>query len=467
MTSHPPEFKGVFKAFPTIHSILGGISRNLHAKPLHDTLKRERHEIIPVGDMNELGHAYYCSYYNRPFPQVARPTSSNLLHLYAKKTPAQPDIPVLTMAADVSAPAPASCNVDTGLNHILPPNDFAIAFREIHPSEMVNAYYHHANVCGQTLESFLSVMTDCLNQYFSGNLAPLQQLLHNITKCICLRIVLRSAYYYAHHDANGSINDQAVNQLLQFYEITGLIHPQDEASYRSHLSIIKTYVNLKTLVTTLLGVMVPSQSLLEDMGWRFIRIFSSLDKGKFNVFLEFSHNHDELTRTINDFTETIPKIVQRIQQAQRAQLQRAQLRTRKNKRISPIDMLHIMQRDSIVMTPKQTFDMGVQFMKSIGADVKRGAHATEANYIAIHRIYNITSDARKQLGETNKPTEDELLFDIMQNMDEINSGHRKRNRSGGARTRTKKTKSRGSKLMKSSKTMKHKNSMKLNHSINK
>jgi len=383
-----------------IRSILRDFPRDLNAEDLHGKLKGKS---VDQNQLNELGHAYYCAYYKKPFAPLARPTSSKLADLHGASS-ASSDIPELSMAAPVSAPAPAACNVDAGANYVLSPHDFAVAFRAIHPSELVNAYYHDANVCGETLESFLHDMTGRLHQYFDGNLGPLRQLLQNITKCICLRIVLRSAYNYAHYDA-GKLTDEAA-QLLHFYQLTSLIHPQDDQHYHSHLVIIKTYNNLKKLVTTLLevGKLSVHQLLLDRIGLSFNKIFTERGERTFCVSLEFSYNDSLHISDLIPFTRWISNIGLNIKR--------------------DLDMVHTIQNGTRVMNSHEIFAMGIKFGNSIHENLKRGADVVfvQQNYDNIHRIGKLVNDAYNSLAKPHDLEDDEILT-FRQFLDHVENLH--------------------------------------------
>lgn len=259
-----------------IFSVISHLQTNLTPQALHEQLLKSR---IPLGiDLNDLGHAYYGYYWKQGSvanqaqqgskDQIIARIRANQAQLGSKdqiiaqiranqankfNEPLQ--VPNPTAPGD--EPHDRVCDVDYGPNYVMSPHVFAEALRTISPKEMMSQYYHHRLICHNNFNDFLTHMNQTLRTYFETPAyevgSEMNELLNGIIKCICLRVLSSSSYHYA-YKANHILNDVAMKHLLEFYQITRLIHPWNEISFMQHVHMIRKYDVLKNFIASVLDL---------------------------------------------------------------------------------------------------------------------------------------------------------------------------------------------------------------------
>lgn len=245
-----------------IYSILSYLKTNLTPRELYTELKQLR---IPLMiDVNDLGHAYYGYYWKQgSVASQAQPILKKQM-IIARIQAANKANKIKEPFQVPNATAPGDehhdrvCNVNYAPNnYLMSPDVFAEALRTISPREITSSYYHHHSICHGDFITFLNHMNQTLKTYFETPayaVGPeMNQLLNGIIKCICLRVLSRSAYHYTYR-ATDELNDNAMKHLLAFYRMTNLIHAWDKNSFDQHVKIIHKYDVFKGFITELLNL---------------------------------------------------------------------------------------------------------------------------------------------------------------------------------------------------------------------
>jgi hypothetical protein len=295
----PPPFEFTGKPLSEhslqIYSIISDLKTNLTPRELYTELNQLR---IPLMiDVNDLGHAYYGYYWKQgsvasqaqqgSVANQAQQGSKDQIIARIRANKAQQgsvasqaqlgskdqiiariranqankikepfQVPNATAHGDEHHDR--VCNVNYAPNnYLMSPDVFAEALRTISPREITSSYYHHRLICHNNFNDFLTHMNQTLKTYFVTPAyavgPPMNQLLNGIIKCICLRVLSRSAYHYA-YIATHELNDNAMKHLLAFYRMTNLIHAWDENSFDQHEKIIHKYDVFKGFITELLNL---------------------------------------------------------------------------------------------------------------------------------------------------------------------------------------------------------------------
>ena len=299
-----------------IYSILSDLKTNLTPRDLYTELNQLR---IPLMiDFNDLGHAYYGYYWKQS--NQAQPILKNqiiskgeiLARIMANKIEIKEPFQVPNATAHGDEPHDRVCNVNYAPNnYLMSPDVFAEALRTISPRELNSRYYHHHSICHGDFITFLNHMNHTLQTYFETPayaVGPeMNQLLNGIIKCICLRVLSRSAYHYAYR-ATDELNDNAMKHLLAFYRMTNLIHEWDENSFDQHVKIIHKYDVFKGFITELLDLSYWGPSFLSTHYFTFREVTNDLELVLFdNLYGElayftcarFPHCITELKRDIS------------------------------------------------------------------------------------------------------------------------------------------------------------------------
>jgi hypothetical protein len=197
----PPPFEFTGKPLSEhseqIYNIISKLKTNLTPRELYTELNQLR---IPMGiDVNDLGHAYYGYYWKQG--SVASQAQQGSVANQANKIKEPFQVPNATAHGDEHHDR--VCNVNYAPNkYLMSPDVFAEALRTISPKEMTSQYYHHRLICHNNFNDFLTHMNQTLKTYFVTPAyavgPPMNQLLNGIIKCICLRVLSRSAYHYAY-----------------------------------------------------------------------------------------------------------------------------------------------------------------------------------------------------------------------------------------------------------------------------
>lgn len=243
-----------------IYNIISDLKTNLTPRELYTELNQLR---IPLMiDVNDLGHAYYGYYWKQgSVASQAQPIKKQIIARIqaankANKIKEPFQVPNATAPGDEHHDR--VCNVNYAPNnYLMSPDVFAEALRTISPREITSSYYHHHSICHGDFITFLNHMNQTLKTYFETPAyevgSEMNQLLNGIIKCICLRVLSRSAYHYEYR-ATDELNDNAMKHLLAFYRMTNLIHTWDKNSFDQHVKIIHKYDVFKGFITELLNL---------------------------------------------------------------------------------------------------------------------------------------------------------------------------------------------------------------------
>jgi hypothetical protein len=433
--------------------------------------KLEPHELLSSlnatfgkGDMDNdtLGHAYYTLYFGRvkTFAPLVRPESISLFGLYhaaaiSAKSAKQPSLNVVKKT-EPAVYVSSVCDAILRLPHdtrVIPIPVFCQAIRNVHPHEIKNDYYHLQEICGLPFDAYLVMVNARLSAYFSDN-HILDDVLSGIKKCLCLRMLSNSMYHYRDHP-EGLVLDPAIVKLIEFYTLTGFLHPSSEEAFRKHWHMILKYKQLQNVIEELISPNFKKHARSHKIG--FISIVT-VEPAYFEIAIG---GHKYRFNQVQDLQAFIharfgPVVVPRM---------------------SSNDMVHKVQ--SYFSNPRLRFDEGIRFMRLLTTRLDKGELTLDDNtYNDLYQIYELTIDALRSLHELRRQRahDDEVFFTMMQKMDEYNLKHhpprlnrnkvdwsvasprssprsyplsgsrkRKRGRSGGAKTKNRKTKNRRSK----------------------
>jgi hypothetical protein len=278
--SPPPLHRFEFKGTPLSHNSAGiysVISQLSSSKLLpHELLSELRKIGKPMGiEDNDLGHAYYSHYWVQRKPSVSLKlnTLSNQIRIKEAR-----EVPTVTKPN--VAHADSVCDVDYEPDYLMSPDIFAQALRTISPREMKGQYYHHHLICHTDFDAFLKHMNETLKTYFETpayNVGhDMNELLNGIIKCVCLRVLSRSSYYYAYRGTR-EVNDVAMKHLLEFYQMTDLIHAWDEVSFLQHAHMIRKYDVLKRFIAKVLDLDSVGPSFMSNHYFTFQQVTRNLD----------------------------------------------------------------------------------------------------------------------------------------------------------------------------------------------
>jgi hypothetical protein len=385
----PPPFE--FKGLPLsehsadIYSVISQLSSSsLTPRELLHELEQPRMR-IPMGiDVNDLGHAYY-SYYWQPYVKIKTSASSKLK---IKSDQIGEPVKVPNVTAPQDDHADINCNQEYGPNYIMSPEVFAKALMTISPRELKSQYYHHPSICGTEFNEFLRHMNQIIRAYFETPayaVGPeMNQLLNGIIKCICLRVLSRSAYHYA-HKAKHEVND-AMNHLLEFYKMTDLIHAWDETSFYQHVQIIRKYDVLKMFIDKLVAL---GPSFLSTHYFTFREVTNNLHLVLF----------DDLYKELAHFTcESFPHCI-----------------TVLKRNISSDDILHSIQLLSGSLNDKGMVDAGLILLQFLVNRIKQDnalSRDTKDDYDVAHEVFQMTGQAIDQLPVDTHPHEHESFVNF-------------------------------------------------------
>ena len=265
-----------------IYSVISQLpSSNLKPDELLRELKKLR---VPLGiDFNDLGHAYYSHYWHvQKKPSVA-------LKINIKPNQIREAVEVPKPTAYDSEHDDRICNLDYEPNYLMGPSNFVKALRAISPREIMGQYYHNPLICGGDFDDFIDHVNETLKTYF---ITPdyavgheMNRLLSGIIKCICLRVLSSSSYYYA-YKSNHEINDIAMKHLLEFYKMTDLIHAWNEQSFNGHLHMISKYNTLKHFIDKVLDLDHVGTTFMSDHYFTFEQITHNLELVLFDNLYE-------------------------------------------------------------------------------------------------------------------------------------------------------------------------------------
>ena len=372
--SPPPSFQfvhgGLSEHSAKIYSVISRLSSpKLMPKDLHNEIIRIG---LPLGiDQNDLAHAYY-SYY------------------WSKKLHNAIEVPGLTERGDEHDDM--TCNIDFEPNYLMLPNVFSQALRTISPKEVMGQYYHHAVICHSDFDHFLEHVNKTLKTYFETPAYALShdmhQLLNGIIKCICLRVLSSSSYYYAHKEKPRGVRPE-IGHLLDFYVMTNLIHEWNEVSYGQHIHMIRKYDAFKKFIVKILNL---GPSFMSTHYFTFDQVTRNLELVLF----------DNLYREPAYFAcESFPICI-----------------TDLKRNISSDDILRSIQSQSYKkLGPKTIVENGLTLLQFLVNRIKQDnvlSRDTKDDYDFAHVVFQMTGEAIQQLpGATHQREFTELENEML------------------------------------------------------
>jgi len=359
-------------------------------------------------DEDTLGHAYYTVYYGYekpPFSPLARPSTS-LLASYAQKPKPKPKSLRVVEQTDPAVYASDVCDAILQYDGVIPPHVFCQAIRNVHPHELKNDYYHLNEICGYPFDTYLGMVNARLHEYFSAN-RRLDDVLSGIKKCLCLRILSNNMYYYRDNPAGLAGLDPAIAKLMQFYTLTGFLHPSLPDAYRKHAHMIRKYKQLKELIDEF---MKPEfKRFLSLTQCRFDEVVR-VEPGDFVVRIR-----DVSSDVVHELPHTLPILQAFVSSRNRPM----------PPRMSSNDMVHKVQ--SNFLFPRTAFDEGIRFMKVLMDRLENRELTLADTYDDLFKIYELTTEALRSLHELNmhRDRDDEEFFAMMKQMDRYKRKYRR------------------------------------------
>lgn len=456
-----------------VAALLGRLPNNLEPHALLSSLNATLGKGGMDNDM--LGHAYYTLYYGhvKTFASF-RPISSTLFgalvaEMYAKS--AKPKSLHVVEQTDPAVYASDVCDAILQYNDVVPPDVFCQAIRNVHPHELKNDYYHRDEICGFPFDAYLGMVNTRLHAYFSSNL-NLDDVLSGIKKCLCLRMLSNNMYHYRDHPA-GLVLDPAIVKLMQFYTLTGFLHPSSEEAFGKHAHMIRKYKQLQKIIEEL-----TSPNSKKHAKARPIDSISIVTVEPAHFEIEIGGHKYRLTQ-VQDLQAFI-------------QPPRSRFIPVVAPRMSGKEMIHKMDEYMHPSAARLAFDEGIRFMTVLMTRLdteKNKLHPRELYELIreLGKLYEITLEQFIELMKTRANTlaDDETIFRMMEKMDEYDAQYRptktnptkrylkklsklhfpssprsprspprssrkrKREEGGGARSKTNKSKTRRSKTNKS------------------
>ena len=371
--SPPPSYQfvheGLSEHSAKIYSVISLLSSlTLIPNQLHNEIIRIG---LPLGiDQNDLAHAYYSYYWRNPLHNAI-------------------EVPSLTERGDEHDDM--TCNIEFEPSYLMSPDVFSQALRTISPKEVMGQYYHHAVICHRDFDDFLEHVNKTLKTYFETPAYALShdmnQLLNGIIKCICLRVLSSSSYYYA-YKANHQVRT-AISHLLNFYVMTGLIHPWNEDSYLQHIHMIRKYDAFKKFIVKILNL---GPSFMSTHYFTFDQVTRNLELVLF----------DNLHREPAHFAcESFPSCI-----------------TDLKRNISSEDILHSMQSYR-KLGPKTIVENGLTLLQFLANRIKQDnalSRDTKDDYDVAHDVFQMTGEAIQQLPVATHPREHALFTELQNEM---------------------------------------------------
>jgi hypothetical protein len=450
-----------------VASVLAKLSNNLEPAALLLALNSNKGNL----DNDTLCHAYYTVYYGREKPKSSvLPSTSSLMGLYGRSdTPSLP--PPVVVQTDPAVYASDVCDVVLQYNDVVPQHVFRHAIRNVHPHELKNDYYHRDEICGFPFDAYLGMVNARLHAYFSSN-RNLDDVLSGIKKCLCLRMLSNNMYHYRDHPA-GLVLDPAIVKLMQFYTLTGFLHPSSEEAFGKHAHMIRKYKQLQKIIEEL-----TSPNSKKHAKARPIDSISIVTVEPAHFEIEIGGHKYRLTQ-VQDLQAFI-------------QPPRSRFIPVVAPRMSGKEMIHKMDEYMHPSAARLAFDEGIRFMTVLMTRLdteKNKLHPRELYELIreLGKLYEITLEQFIELMKTRANTlaDDETIFRMMEKMDEYDAQYRptktnptkrylkklsklhfpssprsprspprssrkrKREEGGGARSKTNKSKTRRSKTNKS------------------
>jgi hypothetical protein len=372
-------------------------------------------------DNDTLGHAYYTRFYGKQktFAQVEKPRASSLLSMFTPKQRAQSaavnagvDVVQLTPPTVYVASICDEVNSYVLMNGILPAHVFCQAIRDIHPHELRGTYYHDAEICGGTFdrrdaategEPYLTMVNRRLRDYFWSGYS-LDDVLSQMKKCLCLRMLSNNMYYYRDHPDALDL-DPAIQRLMGFYTLSGFLHASSQDMFDSHYHMILKYNQLLNLVEVCI---TPAfAQILHRMRCSFHAI-TRVESNRFEVTVR-----DDGGAVYALHPNTLPAL-------------QALVLTHVRPippQLSSTDMVHMVQ--ARYSNPRTVFDEGIRFIKILMNRLKNYKTykvPLKDIYGDLYQIYELTVDALRSLHEQNmhRVNDDKEFLTIMQKMDRYN-----------------------------------------------
>lgn len=389
-----------------VAAVLASLPVNLEPTDLHNALALNHNNLDNV----TLGHAYYTVYYNRQYAPLARPASSNLLTLYARRSPSPPP-PSLEVVKQTDPRVYVASVCDTILPYDIPapPQVFCQAIRNIHPHELKSEYYHNPEICGATFEEQLMMVNSRLHDHFLHN-SNLDDVLNRINKCLCLRMLSSNMYYYRDNRAG---LDPAIAKLLEFYTLTGFFHASSEEVFRAHLHMIHKFKQLKGLMEELVNPKF--KKFLELSKYAFSEI--EIEPDHFIIRLVDARGIFVLpAHTVHKLRSDVSKLLKR------------DINKVVPPRMSASDMFYKMEEYMHPSAARLAFDEGIRFIKVLMTrlDTEKDKNKIPELIRELGKLYEITLEQFINLikNRENTPADDETIFRIMQKMDEYDAQYR-------------------------------------------
>jgi hypothetical protein len=363
-------------------------------------------------DNDTLGHAYYTVYYGHvkpPFSPRAS-VSTSLLALYSiQKSKPKPKSLRVVEQTEPAVYASAVCDAVLQYNDVIPPDVFCQAIRNVHPHELKGDYYHLAEICGDTFDTRLEMVNARLQEYFSAN-RRLDDVLSGIKKCLCLRMLSNNMYYYRDRDKLAGV-DPAIAKLMQFYTLTGFLHLSSEEAFGKHAHMIRKYKQLQNVIEELIS---PNfKKYANTMSPNIVSIVT-VEPAYFEIAI------GGLTSRFNQ--------VQDLQAFIQPPRSRARFNPVVAPRMSGKEMIHKMDEYMYPSAARLAFDEGIRFMTVLMTrlDTEKNPENLPELIRELGKLYEITLEPFMVLREAkmNTPADDEIIFRMMQKMDEYDVQYR-------------------------------------------
>jgi hypothetical protein len=394
-----------------VAALLGRLPNNLEPHALLSSLNAT----FGKGGMdnNTLGHAYYTLYYGyvNQFASYVRPESIALFGMFhaaaiSAKSAKQPSLHVVEQT-NPAVYASSVCDAILQYNDVVPPDVFCQAIRNVHPHELKNVYYHRDEICGFPFDAYLGMVNARLHAYFSDN-RNLDDVLSGIKKCLCLRMLSNNLYHYRDHHA-GLVLDPAIVKLMQFYTLTGFLHPSSEEAFGKHLHMILKYKQLQKIIEELI-----SPNFKKHAKARQIDSISivTVEPSYFEIAIGGHKYRFNQVQDLQAFIQSRfgPVVAPRM---------------------SGKEMIHKMDEYMHPSAARLAFDEGIRFMTVLMTRLD-----TEKNKLTDHdlyelirdlgKLYEITSEPYMELMKTRTNTldDDVTMVRMMEKMDEYDAQYR-------------------------------------------